>query len=477
MPVLGKHAGLYTDHYELTMAQAYLLNNKEDTPACFDYFFRKNPFKGGYVVFAGLSDLLDLLEGLRFEDEDCDYLTSLGFAPRFIDYLRGFEFRADIFSCEEGEVIFPYEPVLRVEGNIIETQIVETMLLNILNYESLIATKASRIRLAAGNRLVIDFGLRRAHGPGGILASRAAVIGGADSTSNMYSAFMFGLTSSGTQAHSWIQSYDDEISAFRDFARVFPKRCIFLVDTYNTLKKGIPDAIRVAKEMEEAGQRLFGIRLDSGDLAYLSKKAREMLDDSGLHYVKIMASNQLDEYVIRSVLQQGAPVDAFGVGTSLLTGQPDASLDGVYKLSMSGDKPRLKISENPEKIILPGIKNVLRCIDEKGRFYADCIVLEDEAGVETIYHPQYADLTTGVEQYKKERLSRKVMAKGRTIIEREKPTEIAARVRARLQLLPDEHKRFENPHIYKVGISRKLRELRSVIMDDIRSQYHNKEGG
>src|SRR5208282_1892995 len=373
MTILNKHAGLYTDHYELTMAQGYFFNNKKNTPACFDYFFRKNPFEGGSVIFAGLIDLLEVLETLRFDDEDCKYLRSIGFAAEFVEYLKGFEFRADIYAPEEGEVVFPYEPVVRVEGNIIETQIIETILLNMLNFESLIATKAARIRRAAGDRLVIDFGLRRAQGLGGIHATRAAVIGGANSTSNVYSAFMFDLVSAGTQAHSWIQSYDDELAAFRDFAKSFPQRCVFLVDTYDTLKSGIPNAVTVAREMEARGEKLSGIRLDSGDLAYLSKKARKMLDDAGLNYVKIMASNQLDEYLIKSLLEQGAPIDAFGVGTKLVTGGNDAALDGVYKLTMCGSRSRLKISENPEKISLPGIKDVFRCVDERGMFYADCV--------------------------------------------------------------------------------------------------------
>lgn len=475
MAILEKHSGLYTDHYELTMAQGYLLNNKKDTPACFDYFFRKNPFKGGYVIFAGLTDLLEVLETLRFDDEDCNYLRSVGFAPEFVDYLKGFEFGADIYAPEEGEVVFPYEPIVRVEGKIIETQIIETMLLNILNFESLIATKASRIRRAAGDRLVIDFGLRRAQGLGGILASKAAVIGGANGTSNVYSAFMFGLESSGTQAHSWIQAYDDEITAFRDFAVAFPKRCVFLVDTYDTLKSGIPNAITVAREMETRGEKLFGVRLDSGDLAFLSKMARKMLDNAGLDYVKIMTSNQLDEYIIKSLLEQGAPVDAFGVGTKLAAGLDDAALDGVYKLVMSDFKPRLKISENPEKIILPGIKNVFRCIDNSGNFCADCIVLAGEGGVETIYHPHYSDKSSMVGVYKKDRLSRKVMEKGRIIIDRKEPSEIAGYVDTRLGRLPDEHKRFENPHIYKVGISKKLMDLRSEIVDEIRGKYKKGE--
>ncbi len=471
MAILKEHAGLYTDHYELTMAQGYFLNNKKNTPACFDYLFRKNPFAGGYVVFAGLMDLLEVLETLRFDDEDCNYLRSIGFAREFVEYLKGFEFGADIYAPEEGEVVFPYEPVVRVEGNIIETQIIETILLNMLNFESLIATKASRIRRAAGDRVVIDFGLRRAQGLGGIHASRAAVIGGANSTSNVYSAFMFGLESAGTQAHSWIQSYDDELTAFRDFAKAFPRRCVFLVDTYDTLKSGIPSAVTVAREMEARGEKLFGIRLDSGDLAYLSKKARKMLDDAGLNYVKIMASNQLDEYLIKSLLDQGAPVDAFGVGKELITGRDDAALDGVYKLTMSGSRPRLKISENPEKIILPGTKDVFRCIDDRGMFYADCVALSGEGRIETIYHPHRPGISCAVGQYKKEGLFSKVMDKGRIVMDRKKPAEIAQHVRARMAQLPEEHKRFENPHIYKVGITGKLMDLRSGIIDEIRAKY------
>lgn len=471
MPFLEKHSGLYTDHYELTMGQGYFFSGKKEAPACFDYCYRKNPFKGGFVIFAGLMDLLEVLEDLRFDDEDCAYLKSIGFAPEFVRYLRSFAFSADVYAPEEGEVVFPYEPIVRVQGNIIETQMIETVLLNILNFESLIATKAARIRYAAGDRLVIDFGLRRAHGPGGILASRAAVIGGVNSTSNVYSAFMFGLTSAGTQAHSWVQAYDDEITAFRDFARAFPRQCVFLVDTYDTLKSGIPNAITVAREMEGRGERLFGIRLDSGDLAYLSKKARRMLDDAGLRYVKIMTSNQLDEYVIRSLLEQGAPVDAFGVGTKLVTGQDDAALDGVYKLSMSDNKPRLKISENPEKVVLPGIKSLFRYIDGSGKFYADCIALADEDDVEVMYHPHHPEKRSTIASYSEESLLRKVMDRGRIVIDKKSPSEIASYARARLAQLPDEHRRFENPHIYKVGISKRLMDLRSVIVGEIRVKY------
>jgi nicotinate phosphoribosyltransferase len=458
------------------MAQGFLLGGRKDATACFDYFFRKNPFHGGYVIFAGLADLLDTIEGMRFADEDCAYLASIGFAAEFVEYLAGFEFRGEIHAPPEGEIVFPYEPVVRVEGTIIETQIIETMLLNILNFESLIATKAARIRQAAGGRLLIDFGFRRAHGAGALAASRAAVIGGLNSTSNVYSAFKYGLSPAGTQAHSWIEVHDDELTAFRNFAKVFPKKCVLLVDTYDTLLSGVPNAIIVAQEMEARGERLFGVRLDSGDLAYLSKKTRSMLDKAGLGYVRIMASNQLDEYLIRSLLEQGAPLDAFGVGTKLATGLPDAALDGVYKLSVYDSRPRLKISENPEKIILPGYKRVFRCLDDNGRFVADGITLDDEGSVDIIFHPHRPDKSSSVGAYKKEPLFAKVMEKGRVVMDRKKIPESADYARARLEQLPEEHKRFENPHIYRVGISSRLMDLRTGLLDAIRSRYFGKGG-
>ncbi|HEX9828819.1 MAG TPA: nicotinate phosphoribosyltransferase, partial [Bacteroidota bacterium] len=356
MTILDKHTGLYTDFYQLTMAQGYFLSGKSDTRAAFDYFFRENPFEGGYVLFAGLSDLLDTLQQFRFEKDDIEYLASVGLQRPFLHYLETFQFRGTIYSVREGEAVFPLEPIVRVEGNIIETQVIETLLLNVLNFESLIATKASRIKHAAGSRRVIDFGLRRAQGLGGIHASKAAIIGGVEATSNVYAAFQWGLEVTGTQGHSWIQSFDDELSAFRKFAEFFPERCVLLVDTYNTLRSGLPNAILVAKELEQRGNHLLAIRLDSGDLAYLAKHARAMLDAAGLQNVKIVVSNQLDEYVIRSIVQQGAPIDMFGVGTHLATGRTSPALDGVYKLSVYDSKPRLKFSENFTKTTLPGLK-------------------------------------------------------------------------------------------------------------------------
>jgi len=461
-------SGSYTDLYEITMAEAYFLEGRKDD-ACFDYFFRKVPNNGAYVVFAGLQDILSILTDLHFTDDDISFLKELKFQASFIDYLKNFQFHCNVYSCPEGEIVFPNCPILRVEGNIIEAQLAETMLLNILNFESLIATKASRMKYVAGDSILSDFGLRRAQGMGGILATKAATIGGFESTSNVYAAQLYGLTASGTMAHSFIGSYESELEAFRAFVKARPDDCIFLVDTYDTLKSGIPNAITVAKEMESSGQRATGIRLDSGDLAYLSKAAKHMLDEAGLFYMKIVASNQLDEYVIKSLLEQGAPIDIFGVGTRLVTGQPDAALDGVYKLSMSSGKPRLKLSETLQKTTLPGIKQVRRVIDENGMFFgADTVALmEEEKKIDTMYHPVEPGKSLIIENFQQESLLQKVMEKGKIISASPALKDIAAYVKKRLALLSAEYKRFENPHLYKVGISKKLLELR----DQLRNYY------
>ena len=469
-----EHIGLYTDFYEFTMSQAYYLTGKADLSACFDYFFRQNPFGGGYVIFAGISDLLDLLADFTFSKEDCDYLQRIGLQKEFLDYLRTFRFRGTVYAAREGEVVFPGEPLVRIEGNIIETQLIETLLLNVLNFESLIATKASRLRVVAGGRRVVDFGLRRAQGFGGVHASRAAIIGGLDATSNLYAAKTNDLEVSGTQAHSWIQSYDSELTAFRKYAEIFPDRCFLLVDTYDTLRSGIPNAITVAKELDARGHRLLGIRLDSGDLAYLSKRARTMLDQAGLQYVKIVASNQLDEYVIRSLLEQGAPIDAFGVGTRLITGQPSAALDGVYKLSMCDGKPRLKFSENFTKITLPGVKKIHRFTESDGTFYADAILLEEETKAEVIHHPLFPEKKSQVGERAAEPLMQRVMHKGE-VQKTWSTAESAAYARERLGKLSSEHLRFENPHTFKVGISDALLDLRNELMRLYVNNFHERK--
>ncbi len=469
MKNFNDHIGLFTDHYEFTMAQGYFLDGRADANACFDYFFRKNPFNSGYVIFAGLQDFLEMLSDFKFNENSISHLRRVGFEDSFLDYLKEFKFSGNIYAPKEGEVIFSNEPVLKVEGNIIETQLIESMLLNMINFQSLIATKAARVRYSAGDKLVMDFGLRRAQGLSAIHASRAAIIGGLDSTSNVYSAYRYDLLSSGTLAHSWIQSYGDEITAFRKYAAAFPKNCVLLVDTYNTLKSGLPNAVKVAKEMEERGERLKAIRLDSGDLAYLSKEARKILDAANLRYVRIVASNQLNEHLIKSLIDQGAPIDAYGVGTSLITGHRDAALDGVYKLSVIDDKPTLKVSENIEKITLPGSKKIYRYYRSDGKFYADGIVLKDEIDINMICHPIDLHKCAVVTGLDKEKLLHKAVEDGGTIGKNESVYEISQYSRHRLELLPDEHKRFENPHIYKVGISKKLLNLKDTLINNYKN--------
>ncbi|WP_029034915.1 nicotinate phosphoribosyltransferase [Salinimicrobium terrae] len=460
-------SGTYTDQYQLSMGQVYFSKGETENTAVFDYFFRKLPFNGGFAVFAGLETLLDYLEKLKFSEKDLDYLRSLEFSEDYLDYLKNFRFRGKIYSMQEGDLVFPGAPVLRVEANIIEAQIIETLLLNILNFQTLIATKAARMAIQAKGRTLIDFGLRRAQGFGGYHASRAAIIGGFEATSNTRAGRDFGFPVSGTMAHSFVQSYEHELDAFRDFAEAHPKNAILLVDTYDTLKSGIPNAIQVGKEMEKRGDKLKGIRLDSGDLAYLARKSRELLDNAGLDYVKISASNQLDEHVIKSLLDQEAPIDIFGVGTSLVTGKPDAALDGVYKLSFFKGKPRIKLSETISKVTLPHQKQVHRLLDESGNFLGgDVVCLANEKNPEMMYHPYDPLKFRFVGDVEKEELLN-IVFDNRTRSDKKKTIqEIKEFNKERLAKLPPEYKRFNNPHIYKVGISEKLRDERNAIIEE-----------
>lgn len=464
-------SGSYTDLYEITMGEVAFLQKRQDVPVVFDYFFRTIPGQGGYVIFAGLQNLLQVLEELRFTAADIAFFRDRHFHSDYLDFLQRFRFRGKIYSVREGEVIFPHCPVIRVEGGLFETQLVETVLLNLVNFQSLIATKASRMRFVADQRILSDFGLRRAQGPGGVLASRAAIIGGFQSTSNVYAAELFGLEASGTMAHAFIESYGSELEAFQAFAAARPEGCVFLVDTYDTLRSGIPNAIIVAGEMEARGHRALGIRLDSGDLAYLATQARRMLDEAGLHYMKIAVSNQLDEYVIRSLLDQQAPIDIFGVGTKLVTGHPDAALDGVYKMAEIAARPVMKLSETTSKLTLPGIKQVRRVLDKDGRFFgADVIVLEGQGGapVPAMYHPFEPGKTLPVGHLRQESLLELVMEQGEILQPALSLTEHAAYCQRRLGLLPAEYRRFENPHHYKVGLSKRLLGLR----DETRARYN-----
>ncbi len=472
MSILTSNLGLYTDFYELTMAQGYFYGGKKDDITTFDYYFRTNPFKGGFTVFAGLYDFLELLSKFTYSSSDIEYLKQQNLKPEFLNYLSKFQFSGIILSAREGEIVFPNEPILRVKGNIIECQLIESLLLNILNFESLIATKSFRMKLVSGKKIFADFGLRRAQGFGSLHASRAACIGGAASTSNVLAGKLFDIPVSGTHAHSWIQSFDNELEAFRAFAKCNPENTTLLVDTFDTIKSGIPNAIIVAREMEEKGLQVKAIRLDSGDLAYLSKKVRKMLNNAGLNYIKIIASNQLNEYVIKSLLNdQNAEIDAFGIGTELVTGKNDAALDGVYKLTQINGQPKMKFSENIGKTTLPGEKKVIRYFDENGKFYRDAILLENENpnDVDIVYHPIYPEKNSSVKNLKMEFLLQKVVVDGKILLQKKSPLEIHKYVEERATLLPDEHKRFISPHLYKVGISKKLIETRNALTKKLKT--------
>jgi nicotinate phosphoribosyltransferase len=451
------YTATYTDQYQLTMSQVYFLKGQKESTAVFDYFFRSLPFNSGYAIFAGLEDLLSILETLHFDKKDLDFLKEKGYHPEFIEYLRNFKFKGSIYSPREGDVIFPTRPVLQVEGNIIEAQLIETILLNMLNFQTLIATKACRMRQAAGEHVLIDFGLRRAQGPGGYYASRAAIVGGFEATSNVRAGRDYDIPVAGTMAHSFIESYDDEYKAFIHFAEVHPNNCVLLVDTYDTLQSGVPNAIRVAKEMEAKGERLKGIRIDSGDLAYLTKASRKMLDDAGLGYVQIAVSNQLDEFIIKSLREQQACIDVYGVGTSLVTGHPDGALDGVYKLAFANGRPTIKLSENVVKITLPHRKQVYRMLNGNGQFAgSDVVTLYGEQNIDIMHHPLFPDKSLSIGHLTQEPLLEKVMENGVRLTEKQTLSQIAHYSRERLKMLPEEYKRFNYPHIYKVGLSTQL---------------------
>lgn len=457
-------SGTYTDLYQIAMGQALFRDGRHRQRAVFDYFFRKLPFAGGYVIFAGLESVLETPSNWRFTGAELEYLASMGFDAAYLEFLGELRFRGDLHAPAEGEVVFPTEPVVRVEAGIIEAQLVETLLLNLLNYQSLVATKAARMRTVAGGAVLSEFGLRRAQGMGGVLAARAAVIGGFDSTSNVYAAERFGLRAEGTMAHAFIQWYGDELAAFRAFAAARPDNTVLLVDSYDTLASGIPNAIIVAREMQARGKKLRAIRLDSGDLAFFARRARAMLDAAGLEDVRIAASNQLDEYVIRSLLQQQAPIDIFGVGTSLVTGHPDAALDGVYKLASANDAPRIKVSESLAKTTLPGRKQVHRFFDDEGRYFGiDGVAGSDEpvpARLIDPFEPHKSIVCAGL---RSEPLLQPAMKDGRRCQAECGVGEIRTLAAGRLARLPPEYRRFENPHRYKVGISEPLHELRETL--------------
>ncbi|HOJ49417.1 MAG TPA: nicotinate phosphoribosyltransferase [Spirochaetota bacterium] len=473
---------LLTDLYQLTMLQGYFFSGVNYNTV-FDYFFRRQPFSGGYTIFAGLDTLVNVLSDINFKESDIDYLRSTGlFKDEFLNYLRGFRFTGSIYSFKEGDIIFPSEPVLRVEAPIIEAQLIETLVLNILNYQSLIATKTSRIVLSAKGRGILEFGLRRAQGPdGGISGSRAAYIGGAFSTSNVLAGKLFNIPVSGTMAHSFVMAFKSEKEAFLEYAKIYPNNTILLIDTYDTLNSGVVNAIYVLKKLKNMGIKRFGVRLDSGDLSYLSKRVRKNLDDAGLKECFIVASNELDEYIIDSLLKDGAPIDYFGVGTKLITANDDPWLSGVYKLSeIYKDKPVpvIKVSNNIEKTTIPGKKNVIRFFDSSGYMICDLVFLEKDLDSiisklnkkEPInaYHPFYNYNFTidGYSYYSV--MLKKVMDNGKRCYQTPSLKEIQDNTLTNLRVIDDVYKRFLNPEIYKVMLDESLYLLRNRLVKKYR---------
>ncbi|MBO5999577.1 MAG: nicotinate phosphoribosyltransferase [Lachnospiraceae bacterium] len=474
---------LLTDLYELTMMQGYFRNKGENKTVIFDAFFRTNPFGGGYSVMAGLEQLIQYVRELHFGPDDIDYLYSLNlFDDDFLDYLKSFHFTGDIWSIPEGSLIFPREPLVKVIAPIMEGQLMETAILNIINHQSLIATKAARICYAARGDAVMEFGLRRAHGPdAGTYGARAAIIGGCAGTSNVLCGELFNVPVMGTHAHSWIMSFDDELTAFKTYADLFPTACTLLVDTYDTLKSGVPNAIRTFEYMRDKGLPLdhIGIRLDSGDLAYLSKKARKMLDAAGFPQARITASNDLDENLIDSLKTQGAAINAWGVGTHLITAKDNPSFGGVYKLAAIQDShgqfvPKIKLSENSEKVTNPSDKKIYRIYDRANhKLIADLICLTNEVYSEDrelmLFDPQEPWKRTKLApgEFTLRELMVPIFEKGRCVYESPSVMDIRSYSLDEQDTLWEESRRLVNPHQIYVDLSKPLYEMKLRLLDEI----------
>ncbi|HIR93719.1 MAG TPA: nicotinate phosphoribosyltransferase [Candidatus Egerieimonas intestinavium] len=477
---------LLTDLYELTMMQGYF-KNPTDQIVVFDAFYRKNPCDGGYAIAAGLEQVIEYIRNLHFTSDDIDYLRDLGiFEEDFLDYLRGFHFSGDIYAIPEGTVVFPREPLLKVIAPMMEAQLVETAILNIINHQSLIATKASRVVYAAKGDGIMEFGLRRAQGPdAGLYGARAAVIAGCVGTSNVLTGQMFHVPVKGTHAHSWIMSFPDEYTAFKTYAQLYPKACILLVDTYDVLKSGVPNAIRVFREMRESGAEMkgYGIRIDSGDLAYLSKEAYKMLAEAGFGDAVISASSDLDEYLIDSLKAQGAKINSWGVGTNLITSKDCPAFGGVYKLaavknSADGDFiPKIKLSENSEKVTNPGNKQIYRIYDKaSGKIRADLICLDGETFDESqdmiIFDPLETWKKTKIHggTYTLRQLLVPIFQKGQCVYTSPSVMELQEICRQEKETLWDETKRLVNPHEVYVDLSDKLYKMKAELLEEMSLQ-------
>lgn len=472
---------MLSDFYEFTMANGYYENGMKETTAVFDAFYRKNPDGGGYAIFAGLNDIISYIKNLSFSDEDIEYFKSQGdFSEGFLEYLRNFKFTGDVYAFPEGSVMFPGEPIVTVKAPIIECSILETYLLLSMNFNSLIATKTNRIVRSAGDRLVMEFGARRAQGAdASITGARAAYISGAPITSNTYSAKKYGFKASGTMAHSWIQAFDSEYEAFKTYAKMYPDNCILLIDTYDTLESGLVNAMKVFKEELLPKGLTGGVRIDSGDLAYLSKEVRKRLDENGFEDFKIVASNSLDEFKIESLLSQGAKIDSFGIGERLITAKSDPVFGGVYKLvaiEKEGElEAKIKVSENVEKITTPGFKKVYRLYDEEtGKAEADYIALRDEEIDDSeplvIFDPLFTWKMKKMKNYKAREMQVKIFEKGELVYEEPSLDEIAAYRKEEVESLWDEVKRYDTPHNYYVDLSQKLWNLKQKLILEAKSK-------
>ncbi len=460
---------LLTDLYQLTMVGGYFLLGKSKERANFDYFFRKIPESGGFCVAAGLDQLIDYIQNIHFEPEDLEYLKSLNlFSPEVLKFFQELRFTGDLYAVPEGTLVFPHEPIVRVTAPLPEAQIIETALLNFLNFQTLIATKAARVCIAAGGDPVVEFGVRRAHGPdGGLSASRAAFIGGARATSNLMAGRIFGIPVRGTLAHSWVESFPTELESFQAYSRIYPGNTLLLVDTYDTLRSGVPNAIRAGQELRENGSGdLAGIRLDSGDLTFLSREARRLLDEAGFERTRILGSSDLDEWLIESIKKQDAAIDIWGVGTRLVTSYSSPALGGVYKLSAIFEngrmQPKLKVSDDPEKTTNPGVKKVIRFFDERDLMRGDAMFFEDEVipdGVPVqVFHPMLSHVhKTYPVHFRREEILVPVFKAGKLVYPRPPLQEIQERTLRNLQAhLRPEHKRLQNPHIYHVSLGERL---------------------
>lgn len=472
----GRNLTMLADFYELTMANGYFENGMGNVISYFDVFFRSIPENGGFAIMAGLEQAIDYMKNLRFDDSDIEYLRGKGiFSEEFLAYLRGFKFECDVWAIPEGTPIFPNEPVMTVRGPAIQAQFVETMLLICINHQSLIATKANRIVRAAEGRPVMEFGSRRAQGfDGAVYGARAAYIGGCCGTACTISDKVMGTPALGTMAHSWIQMFDSELEAFRAYAKCYPNGTTLLVDTYNVLKSGVPNAITVFKEMRAEGQEPAGIRIDSGDITYLSKCARQMLDDEGFPDVKIVASNSLDEYIIRDLLLQGAKIDSFGVGERLITSKSEPVFGGVYKLAAvekNGEIiPKIKVSENVAKITNPDFKEVWRLYDNAtGKAIADIIACRGEVIDDTkpyeIFDPEHTYKRKLLTNFRAVKLMERIFDHGECVYESPSVEDIRTYCAAQLDTLWDELKRFEYPHKYYVDLTRRLWDKKQALLE------------